>query len=173
LRPGARADEPCQASRCRSALGLLALAIAGLLPASAASTRLVSAGTKPWDLAIAEITITPERKRTIAFSRPYMSVDQGVLVVQSLRSVPKTIAALGALRICALRKSTGAVVAQEAIAPKTPVLLVGNVPSALPKGSALLGRVNDAIAALIADGTVARLQSKWLTAHLENLTVLR
>jgi ABC-type amino acid transport substrate-binding protein len=33
--------------------------------------------------------------------------------------------------------------------------------------------VNDAIAALIADGTVARLQSKWLTAHLEKLTVLR
>jgi polar amino acid transport system substrate-binding protein len=181
--------------------------------------RLFSAGEKPWDLALAEITITPQRRRTAAFSRPYMSVDQGVLAAQTLRRVPKTIAGLRALQLCALRKSTGAEVAQQTIAPTKPVLLVGNVPTlmldlqtgkcqavvydapaigtlkareplrygpfvgvietgeeygiALPKGSALLGPVNRALGALIADGTVERLQRKWITVHLEDLPVLR
>lgn len=181
--------------------------------------RLYSAGAKPWDLAIAEITITPERRRTSAFSRPYMSVDQGVLAAQTLRRVPRTIAGLRNLKLCALRKSTGAVVAQQTIAPTQPVLLVGNVPTlmldlqtgrcqavvydapalgtlksraplrygpfvgvietgeeygiALPKGSPLLGPVNRALAALVADGTVAGLQRKWITVHLEDLRVLR
>jgi ABC-type amino acid transport substrate-binding protein len=43
---------------------------------------------------------------------------------------------------------------------------------ALPKGSPLLQRANAAIAALIADGTVKRLQKKWLTADLSRLPVL-
>src|SRR6187200_3231424 len=38
--------------------------------------RLYSAGPKPFDLAIGEISITPSRRRTVAFSKPYMSVDQ-------------------------------------------------------------------------------------------------
>lgn len=181
--------------------------------------RLFSAGRKPWDVAIAEITITPERRRTSAFSRPYMSADQGVLAAQTLRRVPRTIAGLRGLKLCALRKSTGAVVAQQTIAPTQPLLLVGNVPTlmldlqtgkcqavvydapalgtlkaraplrygpfvgvietgeqygiALTKGSPLLGPVNRALAALIADGTVERLQRKWITVHLEDLPVLR
>jgi polar amino acid transport system substrate-binding protein len=181
--------------------------------------RLFSAGSKPWDLAMAEITITDERKRTTTFSRPYMSADQGVLAAQTLRTVPTTIAGLRALRLCALRRSTGAVVARRTIRPTTPVLLVGNVPTlmldlqtgrcdavvydapalgtlksraplrygpfvgvietgeeygiALPRGTQLLSRVNKAVAELIADGTVARLQRKWITVHLDDLPVLR
>lgn len=181
--------------------------------------RLFSAGRKPWDLAVAEITITPERRRTSTFSKPYMSVDQGVLASQTVRRVPRTIAGLRGLQLCALRKSTGAVVAQQAISPAKPVRLVGNVPTmmldlqtgrcqavvydapvlgtlksraplrygpfvgvietgeeygiALPKGSPLLDPVNRALTALIADGTVERLQRKWITVHLEDLPVLR
>lgn len=181
--------------------------------------RLYSAGAKPWDVAIAEITITPERRRTTAFSRSYMSVDQGVLAAQTLRRVPKTMAGLRSLQLCALRKSTGAEVARETIAPTKPVLLVSNVPTlmldlqtgrcesvvydapalgtlkaraplrygpfvgvietgeeygiAMPRGSALLGPVNKALAALSADGTIERLQRKWITVHLEDLPVLR
>lgn len=181
--------------------------------------RLYSAGAKPWDVAIAEITITPERRRTSAFSRSYMSVDQGVLAAQTLRRVPKTMAGLRSLQLCALRKSTGAEVARETLAPTKPVLLVGNVPTlmldlqtgrceavvydapalgtlkaraplrygpfvgvietgeeygiAMPKGSALLSPVNKALAALTADGTIERLQRKWITVHLEDLPVLR
>jgi len=181
--------------------------------------RLFSAGQKPWDVAIAEITITPERRRSVSFSRSYMSVDQGVLTAQTLRSVPKTIAGLRRLQLCALTKSTGAVVAEQTIAPAKPVRLIGNVPTlmldlqtghcdavvydapalgtlkaraplrygpfagviktgeqygiAVPRGSTLLAPVNKALAALIADGTMDRLQRKWITVHLEDLPVLR
>jgi len=181
--------------------------------------RLFSAGSKPWDVAIAEITITPERRRTTSFSRPYMSVDQGVLTAQTLRSAPTTIAGLKRLQLCALKRSTGAVVAQRTIAPTKLVRLIGNVPTlmldlqtghcdavvydapalgtlksraplrygpfagvittgekygiSVPRGSALLAPVDKALAALIADGTVERLQRKWITVHLEDLPVLR
>jgi ABC-type amino acid transport substrate-binding protein len=181
--------------------------------------RLFSVGQKPWDVAIGQITITRERRRSAAFTRSYMKVDQGVLVAQDLRPVPRTVAALRALRVCALRKSTGAAVAARTIAPTRPVLQVGNVPAlmldlqtgrcdavvydaptlgtlkmrapsrygpfvgairtgeqygvALPAGSPLLRRVDRALAGLVADGTVERLQRKWLAAHLDALPVLR
>jgi polar amino acid transport system substrate-binding protein len=91
--------------------------------------RLYSSGPKPFDVAIGEISITPARKRTVAFSVPYMSVDQGVLAAQTLSTAPKTLAALKSLRVCALAKSTGADLARARIAPTRPVLAVGNVPT--------------------------------------------
>jgi polar amino acid transport system substrate-binding protein len=181
--------------------------------------RLLTPGAKPWDLAVAEITITDARRSAIDFSTPYMTVDQGVLLAQTVRAQPRTIAALRPLRLCALRKTTGAELAKRTIAPSKPVLLVGNVPSlmldlqtgrcdavvydapalgtlkaraparygafagiietreqygiAFPRGSALVGPVNRALAALTADGTIARLEKKWLTVRLGNLPVLR
>jgi polar amino acid transport system substrate-binding protein len=181
--------------------------------------RLFSAGQKPWDVAIGQITITQDRRRTAEFTRPYMSVDQGVLAAQTVTRVPRTIAGLRPLQICALAKSTGALVAQGTIAPTKPVRLVGNVEGlmldlqtgrceavvydgpalgtlkdraerrygpfvgvirtgekygiALPRGGALRAQVDRALAGLIADGTVERLQRKWLTTHLEELRVLR
>jgi ABC-type amino acid transport substrate-binding protein len=90
--------------------------------------RLYSAGPKPFDVAIGEISITPSRRQTVAFSKPYMSVDQGVLATQTLTPVPTTIAGLKALRVCALAKTTGADLARTKIAPTRPVLAVGNVP---------------------------------------------
>jgi polar amino acid transport system substrate-binding protein len=180
--------------------------------------RLFSSGVKPWDIAIAQITITAQRRRTAAFTRPYMSVDQGVLAAQTVDPVPRTIAGLRLLRICALAKSTGATVSATMIAPTTPTRLIGNVPTlmldlqtgrcqavvydapslgtlkarapdrygpfvgvintgeqygvALPKGSPLLSRVDAALGALIANGTVQRLQSKWLTTDLSTLPIL-
>ena len=181
--------------------------------------RLLTAGAKPWDLGIAEVTITDRRARTVDFSQPYMEVDQGVLLAQTVSPVPRTLAALRGLRVCALRKTTGAELAAQRIAPTKPVLLVGNVETlmldlqtgrcdavvydapalgtlksraplrygpfagvietresygiVLPKGSALLDPVNRAVAALIADGTLDRLQRKWLTARLDRLPTLR
>jgi len=44
---------------------------------------------------------------------------------------------------------------------------------AVPLGSALRGPVDRALAGLIADGTVDRLEKKWLTTDLERLRVLR
>ena len=43
---------------------------------------------------------------------------------------------------------------------------------ALPKGSRLLKAVDRALGSLIADGTVQRLQKKWLSTNLTALTVL-
>lgn len=91
--------------------------------------RLYSAGAKPFDVGIGEISITTARKRTAAFSNAYMSVDQGVLAAQTLRPVPTTIAGLKGLRVCALAKSTGAEFARTKIAPSKPVLAVGNIPT--------------------------------------------
>jgi polar amino acid transport system substrate-binding protein len=181
--------------------------------------RLFSSGTKPWDIAIAQITITDQRRRTADFTQPYMSVDQGVLAAQTVSPAPTTIAALRSLQICALAKSTGADAAARTIAPVKPVRLIGNVPTlmlnlqtgrcqavvydaptlgtlkarapdrygpfvgviktgeqygvALPKGSPLVARINTALGALLADGTVQRLQKKWLTANLSTLPVLQ
>jgi polar amino acid transport system substrate-binding protein len=91
--------------------------------------RLLTGGTKPYDFAIAEISITEPRKRTVDFSHPYMQVDQGVLAAQTVDPVPTTIAGLKKLRLCALSKSTGADVARDRIAPTTPVRVIGNVPT--------------------------------------------
>jgi polar amino acid transport system substrate-binding protein len=180
--------------------------------------RLFSSGAKPWDVAIAQITITDQRRRTAEFTQSYMTVDQGVLVGQTVKPVPRTLADLRALRICALTKSTGADAAKTVIAPAKPTRLIGNVPTlmlnlqtgrcqavvydaptlgtlkartpdrygpfigviktgeqygvALPKGSQLLSAVDAAVGALIADGTVQRLQRKWLTANLSTLPTL-
>jgi polar amino acid transport system substrate-binding protein len=181
--------------------------------------RLYAAGEKPWDVAIAELSITDARRATVDFTRPYMSVDQGVLIAQTVTQAPRTIAALRALRLCALRKSTGADAVTGTVRPTRPVALVGNVSTlmlnlqtgrcdavvydapalgalksraparygafagvlrtgesygiALRKGSPIRGRVDAALGALLADGTVERLQRKWLTARLESLPVLR
>jgi ABC-type amino acid transport substrate-binding protein len=45
--------------------------------------------------------------------------------------------------------------------------------TALPRSSALLGPVDKALAALIADGTVERLQRKWIKVHLDDAKELR
>jgi ABC-type amino acid transport substrate-binding protein len=91
--------------------------------------RLYSAGAKPFDLAIGQISILPARLRTVDFSKPYMDADQGVLAAQTVSPVPTTIAGLKKLKICALAKSTGADAASLRIVPTKPVLLVGNVPT--------------------------------------------
>jgi ABC-type amino acid transport substrate-binding protein len=91
--------------------------------------RLFSSGAKPWDVAIAQITITDQRRRTAEFTQPYMSIDQGVLASQAVSPAPATLADLRSLRICALAKSTGADVAQTTIAPTKPVRVIGNVPT--------------------------------------------
>lgn len=180
--------------------------------------RLFSAGAKPWDFAVAQITITDRRARTADFTRPYLSVDQGVLVSQTVSPVPKSLADLRSLRICALGKSTGADAAATRIKPAKPVVPVGNASTlmlnlqtgrcqavvydaptlgtlkartperygpfigvirtgeqygiALPKGSPLLRAVDAALGRMLTDGTVDRLQRKWLTTDLSKLPVL-
>jgi polar amino acid transport system substrate-binding protein len=180
--------------------------------------RLFSAGPKPWDMALAQISITPARQATADFSVPYLVVDQGVLLSKSVALKPTTIAGLRALPLCSLAGSTGADLVAARIKPTRKPLLTGNVtllvqavqsgrcaaaiydaPSlatlkaqaparygalagviptgerygvALPKGSALTSDISAAIGALIADGSIARLQRQWLATNLSALPAL-
>jgi hypothetical protein len=46
-------------------------------------------------------------------------------------------------------------------------------PDAAGRGSALTAQVNEALAGLIADGTIDRHERTWLTTNLGSLPVLR
>ena len=65
--------------------------------------QIYAPGRKRWDLALAQVTITAARRRNVDFSVPYMEASQGVLVSRSLTSVPRTLAELRSLRLCAVR----------------------------------------------------------------------
>ena len=180
---------------------------------------LLAPGAKPWDLALAQATITTARARNVDFSVPYMRVDQGVLTSQFLRTTPRSIAGLRRLHLCAESGTTGADIITNRIRPTTDALAVGDVPTlllylqlgrcdaivsdlpslatlkeraprrygvlaglirtgeqygaVLPRGSALTPAVNAAITALRADGTLARLQRRWLSVNLSQVRTLR
>jgi len=182
-------------------------------------STLVSGRPADWDLAIAAITITPERARRVDFSKPYLSADQAVLMRQGFAPVPTTIAGLRGLQLCSERATTGARAIVDRIKPTKKPRLVAN-PSqltydlyndrcdaivfdapvlgaaraaaperygpfagrivtserygiAFPKGSPLRASVDTALGALTRDGTLARLQKRWLTADVAKLPVLR
>ena len=181
-------------------------------------STLLAAGRKDWDLALAQISVTPARAKRIDFSAPYLSADQGVLVRLDLKR-PTSLAALRSLQLCAERASTGGQLILDRIkptrkprllenpsklsyelftkrcdaivfdAPALEVLsrqapdrygpLVGRIVTneryaiALEKGSALRPRLNAALRALAADGTLERLRKRWLGADTAKLPVLR
>jgi polar amino acid transport system substrate-binding protein len=89
-------------------------------------STLIAGGRKDWDLAIAEISVTPERTKRVDFSTSYLEADQGVLLRRGLDRTPRTIADLRALRLCAERASTGAQLVVRRIRPRTKPLLVEN-----------------------------------------------
>jgi polar amino acid transport system substrate-binding protein len=179
---------------------------------------VVAAGPKPFDLAFAQVSITAGRRRAVDFSTPYMAVDQGVLLRRGLGATPTTLARLKPLRLCVLRRSTGAAVVARRVRPATaartypgvtalfqglqagrcdavvydaPTLAVlaaevplrvgamaGVIPTGerygavLPDGSALVPAVNRVMRGLVADGTLTRLQAKWLDVDLAALKTL-
>ena len=89
--------------------------------------RLIAGGPKPWDIALAEVTITPDRASRLTFSIPYLDADQGVLVRRGLAPLPKTIADLAKLKLCSQVNTTAADVVANTIAPTRPAKLYGNV----------------------------------------------
>jgi polar amino acid transport system substrate-binding protein len=181
--------------------------------------RLIAPGPKPWDVAVAEFTITPERSAAVAFGIPYLAVDQGVLLRRGLPSTPRTIAQLARLRLCTQSSTTSATLVTTHINPAKPARLFGNttlmldalqagrcdavvydapilatlraqVPRrygplagviatqesygiVLPTGSALLPVVNDALGAILNQGTFAAIARRWLRTDLSALPVLR
>ena len=180
-------------------------------------SKLYAAGAKPWDLALAQVTITAARSRNVSFSTPYLAADQGVLLAEGVPA-PTTIAALGALQLCAQRGTTSVAAISALVRPaKKPILfekqeglldalyqrrcqavvddapllavlrkeapdrygrLVARLGTAesygvvLPKGSALAPEVDRALAGLVDDGSIARLEKRWLGADVSKLPVL-
>ena len=179
--------------------------------------RLLARGRKPWDVALAEVTITDARRASVDLSRPYLRADQGILLRKGL-TAPRTLAALRRLRICLQRGTTSVTVVRERVRPSRPLLFfasldlllegvrTGRCEAAvldapilaaeraaapyrygalagvirtnerygivLPRGSSLTPRVNAAVLALTSNGTLARLQRRWLLTDLGALRVL-
>ena len=71
-------------------------------------STLLNAGRKDWDIALAQISITPARAKRVDFSKPYLVADQGVLVRSGLPTKPTSLADLRKLKLCAERATTGA-----------------------------------------------------------------
>jgi polar amino acid transport system substrate-binding protein len=169
---------------------------------------LFSPSSKPYDFAMEEATITPERAKVVSFSAPYFDANQGVLIRKGLAK-PTTIAALKALQLCAQATTTGLAYIQHTLRPAKRALvysssstaafdaveagkcdaLILDVPivvsqskkkpgayggvvgqivthegygAIMEKGSAFKPSINKAIKALKANGTVGKLQRKWL-----------
>jgi polar amino acid transport system substrate-binding protein len=85
-------------------------------------SNIYSSAPKPYDFALAEVTITPARAKAVAFSVPYYNANQGVLIRKGLNPVPKSIADLKKLVLCAQTGTTGADYIKSKIRPtKTPL----------------------------------------------------
>ena len=183
-------------------------------------STLVSGRPADWDLAVAAITITPERAGRVDFSTPYLTVDQAVLMRQGWRPpVPTSIAGLRSLQLCSERATTGALTilnrikpqkkprlatdpsqlmydlyndrcdavvydadilgAARAAAPERYGPFAGRIVTreqygiAFPKGSPLRASVNGALRTLTRNGTLVRLQKRWLSTDVSKLPVLR
>jgi polar amino acid transport system substrate-binding protein len=73
--------------------------------------------SKPYDFALAEVTITPARAKNVNFSVPYFKSNQGVLLRKGLSPAPKSIADLKSLTLCAQATTTGAAYIKTHIRP--------------------------------------------------------
>ena len=74
-------------------------------------------GPKKWDFGLAEMTITAERKKNIDFSLPYINANQGVMVRKGLSPLPKSLADLKNIVLCAQIGTTGAAYIKDRVKP--------------------------------------------------------
>jgi polar amino acid transport system substrate-binding protein len=176
-------------------------------------------GPKPYDMYFGQETITPERSKNVDFSAPYIEADQGVMVRKGLSPLPKSIADLKKLKLCAASGTTGATYIQVHIKPTKPVLnpsqtsvmfqelqsgqcdavvydipIIGAQAAANPgkfgpivgrivtheeygivfqKGSKLRPQVSTIVKGFVKDGTIGKLQKKWLAANFAELPVFK
>jgi polar amino acid transport system substrate-binding protein len=79
---------------------------------------IYASGKKKWDFALAEVTITPARAKTVDFSTPYFKANQGVLERKNLGVPVKSIADLKTLKLCAQIGTTGAAYIKDKIRPQ-------------------------------------------------------
>jgi polar amino acid transport system substrate-binding protein len=79
---------------------------------------LFAPGTKKFDIAFQEATITAQRKRTVDFTSSYLNANQGVLLSKDA-TVPKSIADLKGMKTCAQTNTTGLDWIQTRLKPST------------------------------------------------------
>lgn len=77
---------------------------------------ILLAGKKPYDFAMEETTITPERAKVVSFSAPYFDANQGVLLAKGVKK-PASIADLKSLQTCAQAATTGLAWIQHQLRP--------------------------------------------------------
>ena len=83
---------------------------------------ILLAGNKPYDFAMEETTITPQRAKVIGFSSSYFDANQGVLIAKGVKK-PTSIADLKSLQTCAQASTTGLDWIQHKLRPaKTPLV---------------------------------------------------
>jgi polar amino acid transport system substrate-binding protein len=169
---------------------------------------LFSPASKPYDFAMEEVTITPQRAKVVTFSTSYFDANQGVLIRKGLAK-PKHISDLKSLQTCAQATTTGlswiehvlrpkkkprvysssSTAAFDAVEAKQCDALILDVPivvsqakkkpgayggvigqivthegygAVMNKNSPFKPSLDKAIKALKANGTIKKLQSKWL-----------
>jgi polar amino acid transport system substrate-binding protein len=89
-------------------------------------SKLTAAGPKDYDLALAEISVTPVRAKRVDFSVPYLRADQGVLVRRGLPTQARSIPDLRKLQLCAERATTGSLLVASRIKPAKKPLFARN-----------------------------------------------
>jgi polar amino acid transport system substrate-binding protein len=67
---------------------------------------LFAPGTKKFDIAFQEATITSQRKKTVDFTTSYLNANQGVLLSKTA-TAPKSLADLKQMQTCAQTNTTG------------------------------------------------------------------
>lgn len=79
--------------------------------------NVFTSGSKRFDVSIAHVTITPDRRKAVDFSAPYLVVNKGVLVAPGV-APPTTLANLRNLQICAQEATTSMVYVRTKLRPK-------------------------------------------------------
>jgi polar amino acid transport system substrate-binding protein len=79
--------------------------------------RAITAGAKPFDVALSHVTITAERAKSIDFSPPYFVVNKGVLLAPGV-APPGTLADLRRLRVCAQAATTSISFVRKKLRPR-------------------------------------------------------
>ena len=112
LEPWFSGNDPSNGAGFESAVGYRIAVALGYHPHHVVWRRLpfrtiIAAGQKPFDLALDEVTIRPERARNVDFSTPYFQVTQAVLVRRGSAFVAAgSLAALRDARLGALAGTT-------------------------------------------------------------------
>jgi len=113
---------------------------------------LVAGKTQDFDMALAEISITAQRRKVVDFSAPYFASNIGVLVTSGSKATQKNIAGL---RLGVKQGTTGADFVRDKLHPKTPpkvfagdvelqaALQAGQVDAALTDVAIVLGKAQE------------------------------